>query len=409
MAERALSPAPWLMGPLVLAMLYEPVRLLVTYQLPAKLRYTVGGVGGVGGLMNLGDPSHCSSPAGKAGYYCFYKGYMFGMTPFAIVTLGLWVMPSVALALYSVLTRGKKKQEYEQMSTSSIYKWTWGVASFVWFVVPLVYFLGSSFYWTSTYSFLLAISLAAAFPLSWHVSLLPILASSVPARVLGVVIGLRPLQLHKFISKIAFAFAALHGALELVYLLGNHENVGGFFQLLFSPEGLLYLFGILCLAGFVLQAALSWRKNVRAQHWWPYFHRVAAAFVAITATAHWWPFVILLQPACALLACEAALRWCTRTGNNLATSNQLALAFFWGFVSQILVLLGVWSWREHEMLKVDASVRWAFLYPPLALVLGFVAAFATSVGCLKAWQKSHSHIAAAGSMEEGVTDPLLNQ
>lgn len=409
MAERTLSPAPWLMGPLVLAALYEPLRLLVSFELPQKLRYGVGGVGGVGGLMNLGDPTYCSSPAGEAGYYCFYRGYMFGLTPFAMVTLAFWIMPSILLAFFPLVKGGKKKWDCESMTLSNVYKWTWGVASFVWFVVPLVYFLGSSFYWTSTYHFLLAISLAAAFPLSWHLSLLPILVSSVPARILGVVGGLRPIHLHKFISKSAFFFAVLHGALELVYLLGNHENVGGFLQLLMSPEGLLYSFGILCLAGFTIQAALSWRKTERVRAWWPYLHRTTSVFVAITAAAHWWPFAIFFQPASALLASEMAVRWCKGLDQDRASSYQMSLSFIGGLLAQLLVLLCIWSWREYEMQKANASVRLAFLFPPLALILGFAAALTMSIGLLRAWQKFQPNTTLDSGVEEGIAQPLLDE
>ena len=169
------------------AALYEPLRNALH-----RLGQDVGGVGGVGGLCNMGNPDGCKSLAGQTQNYCFLPGVWSGLTWFAIVVLLAWTCPLFlgALRMSTVSSKRPAEGDAAQHDTESHQgqdadPGSAGAASFdvnglltiwsglscLWFATPLTYMLADPFYRSGVVNVILAVALAAAFPLSWHLRL----------------------------------------------------------------------------------------------------------------------------------------------------------------------------------------------------------------------------------------------
>ena len=186
----------------------------------------VGGVGGVGGLTNMRGPhANCSTTAGGASApYCFRPGLVLGFTPFALVLLSVWVLPlavgAAAADRTTVIARPSQVEGGPRRAAAAVgaflrQRSTGGVhlaghppidtvhpraviaflaINTLWFVLPLAqYALLDPFFRRSVWHVSLAVSLAAAYPLSWHLSLVAL--PSAGARFLPPLLGLSKEQL----------------------------------------------------------------------------------------------------------------------------------------------------------------------------------------------------------------------
>ena len=125
---------------LVASVAYEPLRWLTTMLSPS-LDEALGGVGGVGGLANLGSPTaNCSTTTGGArAPYCFYPGLVFGLTPFALVVLAVWVLP-LALGALAATARKCAATLAPTASTATASRslcGAWVLMNVAWFALPL--------------------------------------------------------------------------------------------------------------------------------------------------------------------------------------------------------------------------------------------------------------------------------
>ena len=99
-----------------LSLIYEPVRLLLVHVLVDWSE--VGGVGGVGGLTNQWFCPPITAPNRTTNYsnapYCFHRGVLLGLTPFAIVVVIFWsLLPLFVPALWLSLrhkAKGNKRR-----------------------------------------------------------------------------------------------------------------------------------------------------------------------------------------------------------------------------------------------------------------------------------------------------------
>ena len=207
------------------AALYEPLRWFSTLLFP-WLDEELGGVGGVGGLTNMHGPhANCSTTSGGASApYCFRPGLVLGFTPFALVLLSVWVLPlavgAAAAARTTVIARPSQVEGGPRRAAAAVgaflrQRSTGGVhlaghppidtvhpravtaflaINTLWFVLPLAqYALLDPFFRRSVWHVSLAVSLAAAYPLSWHLSLVAL--PSAGARFLPPLLGLSKEQL----------------------------------------------------------------------------------------------------------------------------------------------------------------------------------------------------------------------
>eukprot|EP00435_Cladocopium_sp_Y103_P048987 s1925_g14.t1 len=160
---------------------YEPLRNALH-----RFGTAVGGVGGVGGLCNMGNPEDCQSLAGITGNYCFYPGVWAGFTSFALVVLLVWTAPLLLGALrmsMKAASEGRQTRERSERSETSeegsdeaqavrALLQIWSGLSLLWFVVPFGYFIADPFFRKNVYTWILAVAISAAYPLSWHLSLI---------------------------------------------------------------------------------------------------------------------------------------------------------------------------------------------------------------------------------------------
>ena len=96
----------------------------------------------------------------------------------------------------------------------------WIAASFVWFLLPAIYYLESPFYHSSWQRVILGICISAAFPLSWHLSFV---ALPVGAAILRPLVGAwqkrRDFERHhRFLGWSTLVWAGVHAGGEIIYL-----------------------------------------------------------------------------------------------------------------------------------------------------------------------------------------------
>ncbi|CAK9075815.1 unnamed protein product [Durusdinium trenchii] len=340
---------------LLVSALYEPLRNSLWRVLE------VGGVGGVGGLCNLGNPGTCSSLAGRTQNYCFIPGIVAGFTSMAILVLILWTLPmflgGVRMAATKTASEEMEPQdEGDEMTQVTLrcgtdgFTMLWNGLSALWFVVPLAYFLADPFFHQGILNIILGVAVAAAFPLSWHLSFVALPLSS--PLMLGLKLS-RPslMAIHKFLGFRSAFWGALHVTGEIMWLARS-----GFENLSLSDakgENLLYILG-LAAAGIFLTHVLV--ALARRQSWLrPYFketHRVIAVLLLITATAHWWPFAFFLLPAAAAYGASTAERvaWGAEGGQQ-----RMGAALASAVMGGLLGLIVVWVFRQEYMQRPSAG------------------------------------------------------
>ena len=125
-----------------------------------------------------------------------------GLTPLALVMMAALTLPLAASALAAGLSAVHKSPlEQEPQRTEPAEWWLnamWLALSALWFGLPLAQYETSDFFQHSVWHRLLGVSLAASFPLSWHLAFVAI--PSAGARFLAPLLGLSRtalLSLHK--------------------------------------------------------------------------------------------------------------------------------------------------------------------------------------------------------------------
>lgn len=366
-----------------MSVLYEPLRLVFLEHY--GLANDVGGVGGVGGLCNLWDEHDgCGTTAGGAeAPYCFRAGVFLGFTPFALVVLLAWTLPVLVgcggrwLVLHLCATswgrrglaagaeeevrestpfptrqrgEGEVLEQGEQATANAfgsaveqemgnnakheerraawllgLFTKVWISLTVFWFALPLLQYETAEFFEKNTFYRVLAFAITAAYPLSWHLSVVALLsaAAAIAKTVSKAGAAVRNIDaggpynthrlllgMHKFVGWSTVLLAVLHGGGELIWFVYRKE-VWMIFDLS-DGENLIYLTGLLCFALVLLLAALSWWRHSPAaplglggrvlfQTW----HRKVAILLLVTVTAHWWPFAIFLVPTVAIAAVRA--------------------------------------------------------------------------------------------------------
>lgn len=290
---------------LLAAALYEPVRTNLY-----RLDQDVGGVGGVGGLTNQWGCDEMDGPFGD--YVCFHRGVILGLTPFALVVLSVWMVPIAV--------------------SSEIPMKLWRALELLWFAVPAAAYLADPFYNKDFWHVVLGVSIAAAFPLSWHLAF----------------VALPDVQTHKMIAWSTVRWAAVHAGGELAYTLVKTPRV--FVQdmnLIFWAGAGTFFVGLVHVGLAFFRRRLT---NFVA------LHKAGATLLLLAGTLHWWPFAFFLGP---VVSFQAAGRQHDRLAPALA-----------GYV---VGLCGVWQLRQTILLQTHDTYT-AFVFPPLALVAGFILA-----------------------------------
>ena len=363
----------------------------------------VAGVGGVGGLTNQWNPvvcnpsdstvaACCNTAANDAGAYCFHDGIAWGLTIFATVILVLWTLPLAIGSLFASISRcepiedalGVRVADGDGVEASwralirNMFLSVIAMLNCLWFAVPVTTLLSDSFYRTDISHVILAIAIAAAFPLSWNLSLVAVPATDFLSPLLQIPVQ-ELKQFHKTTGWCTVCWAVLHATGEFIYLAVNSDRVFSIsdaFDLAQSGENLLYLFGFVTLSLTSLHAVVAavrhrthWLKR-----WFGCIHRTMAACLLLTAAAHWWPFAFFLVPASAVQATAISLKMLKCT---LLTAQPaiIGLALSCSLLGNAFGVTGIWALRARYMSAADASMYVAFIFPPLATSMGFIAAF----------------------------------
>lgn len=138
---------------------------------------------------DAGKTIACNTTSGISEVYCWHDGIVSGFTPFAVVVWVIWILPlavfTFACASCPSIAQNTPPSEcpHQQLheplhpgypaDTKTRINWhgAWATLCCLWFSVPAATYLDDPFYQQSTWHVLLALALAAAFPLSWHLSL----------------------------------------------------------------------------------------------------------------------------------------------------------------------------------------------------------------------------------------------
>ena len=368
----------------LVSILYEPVRTSLH-----QLGQDVGGVGGVGGLTNQWGPSaNCTTTlGGTSAPWCFQPGWL-GFTPFAAVILTLCTAP-LALSAFAthcdVLRRDDKQVQppRNHMFDSSpdvgfvnTFFAAWIAATMLWFLVPLAAYLASPFFQTDGWHVICAVAISAAFPLSWHMSFVAIPTSAAPFLVPLLGISHDTFKMcHVRIAWSTAGWAAVHVTGEVVYLISQGTFVSSLS--LTSPDAewddsMLFVCGLMTALMFVAHAVLArlrHRPMIRAT--FRTYHGAFAAALLLSASAHWWPFVFFLAPAVA----------CTATGHAVRASHLsdaglrgAPLALVCALVGAVVGITIMWASRQTFMMAHRNDFQTPFVFPPAALVLGYLCA-----------------------------------
>jgi len=351
----------------------------------------VGGVGGVGGLTNMWDPRLCDSPAGRAGAYCFHNGVLSGLTPFALLVVLAWTLPFALSAFVAGLRVSRCQSGITSLNTNvgaalvvsddcerelasgfrrrHLFRMVWGASTCMWFLIPAAQYLTSPYYQKDVWHGVLALAIAAAFPLSWHLSLVALPMTTCVAPLLAWSRA-DITSCHKVIGYSTMFWAILHGTGELVYLASQRRLY--VFNAFKSGENLLYLLGALTLSIFVLHFAIAILRRRMSKEWFRCLHQIFASLLLLAASAHWWPFVFFLIPVTAMHAAAAAVAHQSHTTVDL---QCFALALAMAVVVGVGVVFAVWALRQTQMQQPHADLYTPFVYPPLTMLLSFIAAY----------------------------------
>jgi len=269
-----------------------------------------------------------------------------------------------------------------------------GVATILWFVVPLAAFASSDFYQTDAWHAILAVSIAAAYPLSWHLSFVAIPSAGAP--LLAPLLGLAPAALkacHVRAAKATLFWGCVHASGQLVYLASQ----GTLDTFRYSPptsnrtDSLLFIFGLTTLFGLAaLSSHALLRRSPSVAPSFRTVHRAAAGALLLVASAHWWPFAIFLAPAVACAATGRALEG-FGSGNPdggaqaiAAAARAAPLALIAAVAATLAGVVPVWAARQAWMLAhpADYYTLPVQLFPPAAVGLAFVLARAAAATVL---------------------------
>jgi len=336
--------------------------------------FSVGGVGGVGGLTNMANPEDCSSLTGRTGTYCFQPGVLAGFTGFALAVLIAWTSPMLITALW-VSNKPKRESEINVETFLKI----WSLLTALWFIFPCAWFISDPFFRRDGFGILLAVTVAAAFPLSWHLSLVAVLSTTL-SETLGMTRS-STLAVHKVVGYGAAGWAAVHAIGELVYF-SRHGWDFFWKQLSLAKaedgENLLYILGILAFVVFAFHMVLvQVRKRVSN---FKNLHRAGAALLLLIAAAHWWPFALFLLPAAAGQGFCFASQVAERAGYP-QTQQRKNQALFAALFGSLVGLSLVWILRQRVM-QDGASLLTPFIFPPAAVLAEFISSTLVSLPIL---------------------------
>lgn len=408
-----MKPLAWASFALALgSALFEPMRGSLY-----SLGEAVSGVGGVGGLANEWDPKECGgrSEASRGEFYCFHRGVLFGITPFAWVVMLCCTVPLIAAGSFAGilgpffasrrlcggLAAGSAVEPPAAAEPQAEAGWppartaflaAWSGLSILWFVVPASAYLSSSFYQKDAYSVILAIALTAAFPLSWHAAFVVLPAADVFAAMIGLS-RRDALLCHKLIAKHMCFWAAIHAAGELIYFVSQGQLLSTF-NVAASGENLLYVFGLALLLLLALQASVAAARRRVAQ--FRSLHRAGAGLLLLVASCHWWPFAFFLLPAVAVHATEAAFRGRSRLPSSQHLHQAYGAALAAAAVAAVAATAMLWSLRQRYMARSDAGLALPYCFPPLGLLAGYLLAWAAAASVSCCWPR------LAGCMPEAV-------
>lgn len=355
---------------LLCSALYEPLR--VGFH---KLGQEVGGVGGVGGLTNLGDPDSCSSTAGKIGAYCFREGVLLGLSPFALIFLICWVLPFCVVAYLQKPTHPVSVceplagRDHKALGRSFVFIWV-GL-SILWFSVPLAMYSTDPFFQRDAYHMILAVAIAAAFPLSWHLSLVAVPVPPFIAEQMHMS-HTELLSYHKMIAAATGGWAGLHAAGEVTWFISQRSWEP--LNIIANGENLIYLCGSVAAVLLVVHFLIAQVR--RKLDCFKQLHRFLAAVLLFVAAAHWWPFAFFLIPTIGVHATSIALK--QSRVERPATGKALACAT----VAATVAVSLVWKLRQSYMVSSNAGLHLPFLFPPMALLAGFGAALCVSTATM---------------------------
>lgn len=302
------------------------------------------------------------------------------------VPLGL-----AALAAHRAVSRRKHDTEaaIEQQASHEVsvvaFSLLGGCASSLWFLVPLAYYANSPFYQKDGFHIVLAVSIAASYPLSWHLSFVAIPSSAAP--LLAPLLGLAPATLKACHVRAAWAtllWGGLHAGGELTYLASQ-----GMLDLLWinsssDSDNITFILGLATLLLVIALSAHALSRHCSSVA--PTFrrvHRVLAASLLLVASAHWWPFAIFLAPAIACAAVGRALDSSLARAETCRRNAPLALAA--AIFATLAGIGSVWAGRQAWMLAhpSDYYTLPVHTFPPAAVGLAFVLARASAAAVLK--------------------------
>lgn len=385
------------------AALYEPIRQNLLH---GETAFDVGGVGGVGGLANMVAPPSDNCADGFQGNYCYQKGVLFGLTPFALGTLFFWVGPLLLACLVIACSRSARcsastQTALEGQDEKKSQSWlppVWFGLNLLWFSVPMVSFgfglreiQGPPFV-----RVVLAIALAASHPLSWNLSLVMIPTGGIVSKLvlLGPDEWNQWFDFHRLLGYTTGFWALLHGSTELVYLMTNKERFKSLWDVRNNGETLLYWAGMVCLTLMVTQVGVAYLRRM----WKPRFqtmHGILAATLLVVATIHWSPFALFFIPATALHAMTLANRLVVgmrQQQSSLSESSpapssiitnlephQAATLLGASLVASLCGLSLVWSQRDRYMILPTANLYVPFIFPTLSVIASFLLSLVTSV------------------------------
>ena len=419
----------------LVSVLYEPLRLALW-----TLGDEVGGVGGVGGLTNQFSPSATGCNATGTGDdidtevpYCFHEGWM-GFTYFGGIMLLAFTLPLGIGAISAYTAALAKKNDNMKdgeappatSGDSTIFFMFWLGASSLWFFVPLAYYTASDFYQKDIWHMILAVSIASAYPLSWHLCFVAI--PSAGMSLLAPLLALEPATLKECHVRIAWAtlfWAGVHAIGEIIYMASQSQL---YLFKIKAPSGgsdnLIFIFGLSTFCVLSTQSIHAYAR--RHESMAPTFrkiHRVLAVLFLLIAAAHWWPFAIFLAPAVACAATAYAIDSVKQRKSDVSVEvnarhsppramidDAASLALFAAIGATLLGVSIVWSARQAWMLR-HPSDYYSFMvqiFPPAAIILAFALArgAATAVLCLSSSRGHVETIAVSTAVNEA---PLLTE
>lgn len=131
-------------------------------------------------------------------------------------------------------------------------------------------------------------------------------------------------------------------------------------------------------------------------------HRSIAAVLLLAAACHWWPFAFFLIPTTAIHATARAVaddgdRGGGSDGNDVNPRGS-AKALAGAMAANVCAVAIVWVGRQRFMRHPDADLYTPFVFPPVATLAGFIAAWAVARVVL---YNMHDNTTTAAAVDEG--------